>query len=159
MKKYIAIIAISSAFLSSALSAQTSELHVFGQVEQTQIKGVSTQLPSRIDSGATTSSVHAINIKSHSNDGKKMVTFDLPLPNGDTIKMKREVVRIAKIRQGSSNTIKTRPVVNLNVIIQGEPIFAEFTLRDRSHMTYPVLIGRNILAHRAIVDVSVNQPK
>ncbi len=158
MKKYIAIIAISSAFLSSALSAQTSELQVFGQIEQTQIEDVSTQLPSRIDSGATTSSVHAINIKTHFESEKEMVTFDFPLPNGEIVKMKKKVVRIAKIRQASSNSIKTRPVVNLNVVIQGEPIFAEFTLKDRSHMTYPVLIGRNILENRAIVDVSINQP-
>lgn len=158
MKKYISIVAISCAFLSSSLSAQTPELQVFGQIEQTQIKGVSTQLPSRIDSGATISSAHAINIKTHQEDGQKIVTFDFPLPSGEMIKMKKKVVRIAKIRQASSNTITTRPVVNLNVIIQGEPIFAEFTLKDRSHMIYPVLIGRNILKNRAIVDVSINQP-
>ena len=158
MKKYISIVAISCAFLSSSLSAQTPELQVFGQIEQTQIKGVSTQLPSRIDSGATISSAHAINIKTHQKDGQEIVTFDFPLPSGEMIKMKKKVVRIAKIRQASSNTITTRPVVNLSVIIQGEPISAEFTLKDRSHMTYPVLIGRNILKKRAIVDVSINQP-
>lgn len=45
----------------------------------------------------------------------------------------------------SASGIKRRPVVSVKVKLQGEILQEEFTLAERSHMTYPVLIGQNIL--------------
>ena len=38
-----------------------------------------------------------------------------------------------------------RPVVEVEVIFCGKRFKAEFTLADRSHMKYPVLIGQNMM--------------
>ena len=38
-----------------------------------------------------------------------------------------------------------REAVRLEVEIGGKLVEGNFTLADRSHMTYPVLIGQNIL--------------
>lgn len=48
---------------------------------------------------------------------------------------------LVKSASGSS----VRPVVNAKIILRGKIIESNFTLADRKHMTYKVLIGQNIL--------------
>lgn len=158
MKKLAYTLTLTSTLFCSVAAAKQPELQVFGQVEQTQIEGSAESFSSRIDTGATTSSINAQNIEAFKRDGKEYVTFVFPQNNGDTMKIKKEVVRWASIRQAHSSISVQRPVVELEVEINGETILAEVSLKDRSHMTYPVLIGRNILAGRAMVDVSINTP-
>lgn len=45
----------------------------------------------------------------------------------------------------SASGIKTRPTITAKIKIKGLEIEAEFTLADRSHLSYPLLIGQNIL--------------
>jgi hypothetical protein len=62
------------------------------------------------------------------------------------------VVRTKKVK--SSHGRSLRPVITAEVEVSGKRVEAEFTFIDRSHMTYPVLIGRNVLKHGFVVDVS-----
>lgn len=80
------------------------------------------QRTARIDTGATSSSID--------------IQLAEQLQLGPVIKDK-----IVK----SASGIKTRSVVLAKVKLNGSIIEAEFTLADRSHMTYPILIGQNIL--------------
>jgi hypothetical protein len=45
----------------------------------------------------------------------------------------------------SASGIKRRPIINAKVTIKGTQMEAEFTIADRGHMTYQMLIGQNIL--------------
>ena len=45
----------------------------------------------------------------------------------------------------SASGVRHRPVVTAKIRMDGLTITEEFSLADRSHMTYPVLIGQNIL--------------
>jgi len=54
----------------------------------------------------------------------------------------------------SAHGMKLRPVVRAEVEIKGRKIRAKFTLADRNHMRYPVLIGQNILKKDFLVDPS-----
>ena len=54
----------------------------------------------------------------------------------------------------SSHGRSTRPVIKAKVVLQGVELESEFTIIDRSHMKFPVLIGRNILEKGFIVDPS-----
>lgn len=45
----------------------------------------------------------------------------------------------------SASGVRRRPIVRTKIKLNGDIIEAEFTLADRKHMTYPVLIGQNIL--------------
>ncbi len=45
----------------------------------------------------------------------------------------------------SAAGIKKRPTIKVNVILKGTNIEEEFTLADRSHMTYKMLLGQNVL--------------
>ena len=45
----------------------------------------------------------------------------------------------------SAAGIKKRPTIKVKVVFKGSSIEEEFTLADRSHMTYKMLIGQNVL--------------
>ena len=57
------------------------------------------------------------------------------------------------VRSGSTKTGKSRPVVDVVVGIGGDRHTVAASLEDRSHMEYPLLLGRDILEHYQ-VDVS-----
>jgi hypothetical protein len=54
----------------------------------------------------------------------------------------------------TAHGIGERPVIKERVKIHGRIIKAFFTVADRSHMKYKVLIGQNILKRRFLVDPS-----
>ncbi|MFW6017312.1 MAG: RimK family alpha-L-glutamate ligase [Halapricum sp.] len=60
---------------------------------------------------------------------------------------------ITRIKSGSQKTSKSRPVVDLVVAVGGSRHTVTASVEDRSHMQYPVLLGRDILQHYR-VDVS-----
>lgn len=45
----------------------------------------------------------------------------------------------------SASGVRRRPTIRAKVKLDGQIIDEEFTITDRGHMTYPVLIGQNIL--------------
>ena len=71
------------------------------------------------------------------------------------------LVRHVRVRQASADDLDRRPVVRLTVRIGDMTEKAEFTLKDRSGMTFPVLLGRVYLKDIAVVDVAREyiQPK
>ena len=84
--------------------------------------GSSKELVGRIDTGATVSSI------------------DLDLAN------KMNLKRIDKFKiVKSASGIEKRPLVIAKIKVGGQMIEEKFNLADRSHMTYQVLIGQNIL--------------
>ncbi|EMA43059.1 putative ATP-dependent zinc protease [Halobiforma nitratireducens] len=60
---------------------------------------------------------------------------------------------ITRVRSGSSKTAKSRPVVDVVVGVGGTQHTVTASVEDRSHMDYPVLLGRDILGNYR-VDVS-----
>lgn len=54
---------------------------------------------------------------------------------------------ITRVRSGSSKTSKSRPVVDLVVGIGGTQHTVTASIEDRSHMNYPLLLGRDVLQH------------
>ncbi|MDX1588592.1 MAG: ATP-dependent zinc protease [Oleiphilaceae bacterium] len=110
----------------------------------------------RIDTGATTSSMDARNIETFERDGEDWVRFEVPPPLGgeEKIQLEEPVVRFVRIIQSSAEENDRRPVVELQFQLGNTRRMAEFTLTDRSSMSQPLLIGRNILRDLLVVDVS-----
>ncbi|MEF8789330.1 MAG: RimK family alpha-L-glutamate ligase [Haloarculaceae archaeon] len=70
---------------------------------------------------------------------------------------------IVKIKSGSVKSGKSRPVVDLVVGVRGTQHTVAASVEDRSHMDYPLLLGRDILRHYHVdvqrrADSSVNVP-
>ena len=60
---------------------------------------------------------------------------------------------VQKVR--SSHGLSLRPYIELDFIIRGKSVTALCNVYDRSQMTYPLLIGRNVLKNNFIVDVAI----
>ncbi|WP_331233221.1 RimK family alpha-L-glutamate ligase [Natronorarus salvus] len=54
---------------------------------------------------------------------------------------------ITRVRSGSMKSSKSRPVVDLVVGVGGNQHTVTASIEDRSHMDYPLLLGRDILKH------------
>jgi RimK family alpha-L-glutamate ligase len=52
---------------------------------------------------------------------------------------------VSRVRSGSSKRSKARPVVDLVVGIGGEQYTVAANIEDRTHMSYPLLLGRDVL--------------
>lgn len=128
---------------------------IFGEAEWIYIAEAEVSFDSRIDSGASVSSINAINIQKFERDGRKWYSFDIPINTSHLLHLEAPLVRTTDIKKASGDgETEKRPVVKLTVKIGGYTAQAEFTLKDRTTMQYPVLIGREFIKDIAIVDVS-----
>lgn len=129
---------------------------ILGQTEWVYISTAKSNYKSRIDTGAATSSLNAVDIERFERDGKKWVRFNLSHEKGlDPQIIEAKIERFVKILQSSKPGMTTeRPVIKLHVRIGDVAHLTEFTLTDRTHMEYPVLIGRSFMRDVVLVDVS-----
>jgi len=97
---------------------------VIGLTEEIKLNGNGSDqtVIARVDTGATKSSI------------------DLFLAS----KLRLGPVIESKLIRSAHGT-KLRPVIEADIVIRGKKIVSKFTLADRSHMKYPMLIGQNIL--------------
>jgi len=127
---------------------------IVGEVEKFYLAEPGLVYTARIDSGAETSSIDARNITRFERDGSNWVRFDVPVPGADElVTMEKEVSRRVRIIQASTEDSERRVVVELQFAIGDHKQVAEFTLADRSNLTYEVLIGRNVLRDVMLIDV------
>lgn len=110
-----------------------------------------TAVPARIDTGARTSALWASDIRL--DNGRLTFCFygkGTPLYTGERVFFNNYEEQVV----ASSNGIaEKRFKVKLLVGIGGRKIRASFTLANRETQVYPVLIGRNVLLGKFIVDV------
>ncbi|MED5524432.1 ATP-dependent zinc protease [Gallaecimonas pentaromativorans] len=128
---------------------------VVGALEKVRLHPSDVVLTARIDTGATSASLDARDIQKFERDGADWVRFKVPTDDkgSDYMEVERKVLRWVRIIQSSSEDGERRPVVEFKFDIGPISQKAEFNLSDRSHLEFPVLIGRNILKDVMVVDV------
>lgn len=136
---------------------QSADVTVLGAIETVEIDSLATQFDARVDTGAATSSLNAVDIQFFERDGSEWVKFKL-LPqnsdNNDLPYIEAPVIRYAKIRQSDNEKGERRAVVELWIKVGKIHEKAQFTLADRSQMSHPILLGRAFIKDIALVDVS-----
>lgn len=136
-------------------SARSSSKLLVGQLEQVWMQNLNLALPARIDTGAETASLDARNIELFERNGRRWVRFEILHPKtGEPLPLERRLKRMVAIVQSNIAEPERRPVIKLGITIGTISQTAEFTLSDRSHLDYQVLVGRNILKDVMVVDVS-----
>jgi hypothetical protein len=115
----------------------------------------------RIDTGARTTSIHALDIKIENpapkkkdNIGKKI---SLTLINGKGEKKRLQTTIIDALQVRNAQGVEVRYMIPLTLRWQGIDKTINVNLRNRSAMTYKLLIGRDWLSKDFIVDVDVNK--
>ncbi len=126
---------------------------VVGELEHVWLDPPGIMLPARVDTGASRNSLHALDLKRFERDGDRWVRFNVIAGDG-TVTLERRVVRFVRVLQQADPEGSRRPVVNMRVHMGTHEGTFEFTLADRSHLEYEMLLGRNFLKDVAVVDVS-----
>ncbi|MGR5141044.1 RimK/LysX family protein [Photobacterium sp. DNB23_23_1] len=131
---------------------------VIGQKETFYIPVANLNFRSRIDTGATRTSLHATNIEiedfspeAEDNIGK-MINFITANEQGESVHMRKKITHVRQI-QNSLGT-EMRYSVKLDLSLATRDYSVEANLKDRSLMSDKLLIGRNLLACNYVVDVS-----
>ena len=133
----------------------THSLGTIGEVEPIYVLPMKSPFSSRVDTGAKISSLDAKNVKMFERDGEKWVSFTMKnRETGESHRFEKEIVRDVYIKRPKKD--ERRYIVRMNVKIGPEVLIEEFTLADREKFEYQVLIGRNILTGRAVVDTSLS---
>ena len=114
-------------------------------------------IKARIDSGAKTSSIQANNIKPFYKDTEEWVSFEVnPLQENRSITIKCEAKIYAKRTVKSSMGItEERIVIKALNTMGGDTFEIELTLANRNSMEFRMLIGREALQNRFLVNSSV----
>lgn len=110
----------------------------------------------RIDTGAQTSAVWASSIELI-NGKLEVVLFGKGHPAyiGEVLKFDHFTETVVASSNGHT---EKRYKVQMVIKLAGRRIRARLTLADRSTQVYPVLIGRNVLRGKFIVDVTQGSP-
>jgi hypothetical protein len=113
---------------------------------------------SKIDTGARTSSLHAFDLEWFQHGDAPWVRFEVhPWQRSvaDAIVTEAPVVSTRDIRS-SSGTVDHRPVVRTLLRLGETTVDAEVTLTRRDEMGFRMLVGREALRGRFLVDPSVS---
>ncbi|WP_245812907.1 ATP-dependent zinc protease family protein [Nitrosomonas cryotolerans] len=127
---------------------------VLGGIENVYLDPPGLEFGARIDTGAQTSSLNAIDMINFERDGKPYVKFHVfNADTGEKIELTRRIRRYVRVKE-QENESQRRPVVKMRVVLANIDESIDFTLVDRSKFKHQILIGRNFLRDLAIVDVS-----
>jgi hypothetical protein len=110
----------------------------------------------RVDTGAKTSSLHVDNITKLIVDGIHNVTFDIHPDSHNVDRIVTCTAPLSDIRKikSSNGTSEQRYVIETTIKLGAESWKIEITLTDRSDMSYLMLLGREALGKRFLVDPS-----
>lgn len=111
-------------------------------------------IPARIDTGAGISTLGVTSIDELSVGGITVTFFDPSRPFFTGTKQRFDQFGRTEVRSSNGQS-DVRYTVRTQVVIGGRKVRATFTLADRSTQLYPVLIGRNVLRGKFIVDVKL----
>ena len=142
--------------ISAAYGARTTPAKaIAGWVENVVIENQAYSVKAKLDSGAKTSSIYAENIELFKKGNKTWVRFTLVLPDAKhslhRFTLEKPRARRVKVKEHDGEHDR-RPVVDLDMCFNGNHYTSEFTLADRKEYIYHVLLGREFLSAKAVID-------
>lgn len=137
--------------------AATGVQNVYGWVENATLEPMGAMVKAKLDTGALTSSLHAVNVERFEKDGEEWVRFQVKVEDQNSKEVvsetfERPIYRDLTVRGAGGRD--DRPVVLMKICFGNTIHEEQFGLNDRSDMLYPVLIGRRTIQHLGVVDVT-----
>lgn len=124
---------------------------VVGWVDNAKIYPGGIQVHARMDSGAKTSSLRPDSTQTFERNGETWIRVRITDKKGRYRAFERPVVRFARIKR-HTGTPERRPVIMLGLCVGHVYKEVEATVVRRSVFNYPLLVGRNFLAGRFLID-------
>lgn len=112
------------------------------------------QIKAKIDTGARSSALHAFDVETFSRDDKTMVRFKVHPYQRDThrtVSAEAELIDQRQVRNSGGHA-QLRPVIQTMVELNGERWLIELTLTNRDVMGFRMLLGRQAVRKRFLVD-------
>jgi ribosomal protein S6--L-glutamate ligase len=111
-------------------------------------------IKARVDSGAKTSALHAINITPFLKEGVDWVKFDInPIQNNLKTVIHCEAILIDKrVVKSSSGFREQRYVIQTDIQVGDDIWIIEMTLTNRDSMGFRMLLGREAMSGKILVD-------
>jgi hypothetical protein len=128
-------------------------MKILGRSDRVDLPGLGlTNIQAKIDTGAYTCSLHCS--RAEVVDGKlEFVLLDQEHPEFTGMKFTSKKFTRREIKN-SFGVAEMRYVIRTTVKLYRRVFKAEFSLSDREQLRYPVLLGRKILRHRFLIDVT-----
>ena len=128
-------------------------MKILGRSDRVDLPGLGlSNIHAKIDTGAYTCSLHCS--RAGTVDGKlEFILLDEEHPEFTGMKFvfKKFTQREVKNSFGEA---EMRFVIKTTIKVHNQVINAEFSLSDRDKLRFPVLLGRKILRHRFLIDVT-----
>lgn len=112
------------------------------------------QVKAKIDTGARSSALHAFDIERFQDHGTSMLRFKIhPIQKDETttIKAEAEFLDVRQVRDSGGHT-EMRPVILTEIALANYSWKVELTLTNRSSMKFRMLLGRQALRQRFVID-------
>lgn len=111
-------------------------------------------IKARVDSGAKTSALHAVNITPFKKEGELWVSFEVhPIQNdGKTVIYTESRVVDKRSVKSSSGASETRYIIKSRLSLAETTWDIEVSLTNRDSMGYRMLLGRQAMAGKMLVD-------
>jgi len=131
-----------------------NDKQIIGKAEEISLPELQAEtVCARVDTGAKTSAIWVSKVKETS-EGLEVTFFGpgSPFYTGKSVLFGTYSETVVA---SSNGAMERRYKVRLLIEISGRRIRAGFTLADRSAQVYPILVGRNVLRGKFLVDVSL----
>ncbi len=112
------------------------------------------RIKAKVDTGARSSSIHAMHLEVLHRDGKQFVRFQVhPVQRSsrDVLTVQAEILEFRDVKS-SSGQIAKRPVIVTPVYVAGQIFSIELTLAPRDTMGFRMLLGRQAVRRRFLID-------
>jgi hypothetical protein len=108
----------------------------------------------KIDTGARSSALHAFNLERFERDGKTIVRFQAhPIQRNDSDVVTAEAALLEdRVVRNSGGQEELRPVIETPVQVGDAIWMIELTLTNRDQMGFRMLLGRQAVRHRYLVN-------
>lgn len=131
------------------------QLPIIGWREQLALPDLGIpEVKAKIDTGARSSALHAFDVETFERDGKPMVRFKVHPYQRDaqrSVTAEAELIDQRQVRN-SGGQAQVRPVIETTVEINGYTFPIELTLTNRDAMGFRMLLGRQAVRRRFLVD-------
>ncbi len=109
------------------------------------------ELNAKIDTGARTSALHALKIRSEMRDGEEWISFHVPhLGERKSTRHSAKVLDKRDIKN-TSGIVQTRYVIKTKIVIGNRRWLIELSLTDREKMKHDLILGRTAIKRHKIL--------
>ena len=112
-------------------------------------------MPAKVDTGAYTSALHCEQVRIVYVDQQPRISFWVTDSQGKPLREHQYAEFSQRLVRNSFGGAEKRYVIKTSVVLHGRRIQAEFTLANRRQLRTPILLGRQLLRHRFVIDVSL----